>query len=546
MVRYTYTWICRSLTRYSATCHLNFFPNPNDIDDAFEHVIVSEDDVARRQIEEDLRLYGSRPEPPDTVEVDEYSQLANLPPKRSASDFEAAVDRPTKLREKSESKEFNYQALPVMDWNSAASPLDAWLNQSAVPSPGAALDRQESTNPVSDPLTQEIDEIKVFRNVHMATAPSPEHKDPPLELVEGLDFGAQIYYRNIMDRYPVIPKYLARRLAVANCDRAERLRHEKERVQKEHEVEEKTRHTVHRQRELEERRNEERRRTEHFEKLNRQLQLLKEMINDYKMDGFVMLSLNHVSDGSFNSRAENPAFLEFWERRNLPSRYLKIKDMEQEVRALEAKMHYYQRQNDIHSTPNAIKMLDWPSFRNFLPENPTSTSTRPCLVQEGATCLPMQPASEDLCVNQLASAWASSIDGSHPLRPSTPKSPTQEDANDHSPLNNARSPFLLPPPVPTSATTPPPPVDFWTRGSQSSRPASVHSRSSSMNSSLHGRPAFDPQEQDPIFAGKFSDSKIDRTGPVLPPAPVELGRVTTFDCDICGQKIEVKRRREWQ
>ena len=37
-------------------------------------------------------------------------------------------------------------------------------------------------------------------------------------------------------------------------------------------------------------------------------------------------------------------------------------------------------------------------------------------------------------------------------------------------------------------------VDFWTGGSQSSRPASADSRSSSMNSSLHGRPAFDPQE----------------------------------------------------
>ena len=61
----------------------------------------------------------------------------------------------------------------------------------------------------------------------MTTAPSPEPNDPPLDRVEALDFGAQIYYRNIMDRYPAIPIYLARRLAQANHDRAERLRNKK-------------------------------------------------------------------------------------------------------------------------------------------------------------------------------------------------------------------------------------------------------------------------------------------------------------------------------
>ena len=86
---------------------------------------VSEDDITRQQVEEDLRLYGSRPEPPDTVEVDESTQMANLPPKRSASEFEAAVDRPAKIRKKGRSHEFNYQALTVMDWNSGTSPLDA-------------------------------------------------------------------------------------------------------------------------------------------------------------------------------------------------------------------------------------------------------------------------------------------------------------------------------------------------------------------------------------------------------------------------------------
>lgn len=416
-----------------------------------------------------MQLYGSRPEPPDTVEVDESTKLANLPPKRNASEFKAVVDRLAITSEKDQSKEFNYEALTVVDWNSGTSPLDAWLNQSAVPSTNPVLDHQEIVELESDVFAQETEEIKVFRNVHMAIAPNPEQDDPPLEPVEGLEFGAQIYYRNIMDRFPVLPKYLARRLAQANCDRAERLRRQKERLQKERETGE----------------SEERIRAENIEKVNRQLQILREMINENKVDGFVMLELNHIDETGFNSYAESPTCLEFWQRRNLPSRHLKIEDMEQEVRALEADMQYYNA-ND-HSR-RSFQSQEAPQVRDGLP------------------------------------------------------------------LNHDRSPFVYFTPVPVSTAsspaleedfTPPTLPDFWTtRGSQSSRPASVHSRSSSMNSSLHGRPAFDPQEQDP----KFSASTNGRAGrlPALPPAPVKLGRVTTFDCDICGQKIEVKRRLEWQ
>ena len=504
-----------------------------------------------------------------------------------------------------------------MDWNSGASPLDAWLNQSAIPSTTPALDHQETVDLESDLLALETEEIKVFRNVHMAIAPSPEHNDRPLEPVEGLEFGAQIYYRNIMDRFPILPKYLARRLAQANCHRAERLRNEKERLQEERLQEErlqeerlqeenevlrnemdrlrnesKERDTT---REVRNKRTEttqnttkrqhehiKREKAENIKKLNRQLQVLQEMINEYKMDGFVMLSLNHISEEGFTSRAENPAFLDFWQRRNLPSRYLKIEDMDQELRALEAELQKYHLRNEFPNiTTDATDSVDELVSRRSLSGNCMFPSTLPSLVQGGATCLSMYPPSEDLCVKEPSSAWASSINGlmayptSHPLRPLSPiwPSSTQEDANDHSwmpfqsqhvsqdwdglPLDHAPSPSSLLSQSAVSATTPPPlvedctplpPVDFWTWGSQSSRPASVHSRSSSMNSSLHGRPAFDPQEQDPTFASELPASTTGRTGPspALPPAPVELGRVTTFNCDICGQKIEVKRRLEWQ
>ena len=537
LVRYTFPSNFRSLTRYSAACRLNFFPNLTGIGDAFERVMVSEDDVARRQIEEDLRLYGTRPEPPDLVEVNAHSQVANLPRKRTASDFEAAVERPAKQRKNSGSKDFNYQTLTAMDWNSGASPLDAWLNQSAVPSTAAASDQQESIKLDFDPLAQEIDGIKVFRNVHIAIAPSPEHNDPSHEPVEGLDFGAQIYYRNINDQFPVIPKYLARRLAQANCDRADRLRREKERVQKEQEAEsqeaeEKTPHIFKRVQGPKEHRDKERRRADNIEKLNRQLQTLQVMINQYKLDGFVMLNLNHTNERGFTSRVENPACIEFWnrvKRRILLSPYLKIEDIEQEVRRLEEELQKCHQGNEFSNIP-----IDATVSSRSQAGNSNFPSKRSSLVQE---LRPFQYNTFTQQFPQNPEGLALNID-----RSQFPIFPT----------------FAIPattPPRIMEDCTPPPPVDFWTRGSQISRPASVHSRSSSMNSSLHGRPAFDPQEQDPTFASKqpaSSDSRIQSYPalppryPVLSPPPVELDRVTRFNCDICDQKLEIKRRLEWQ
>jgi hypothetical protein len=90
---------------------------------------------------------------------------------------------------------------------------------------------------------------------------------------------------------------------------------------------------------------------------------------------------------------------------------------------------------------------------------------------------------------------------------------------------------------------------FWTGDKPGQRPASVRSLSSSMNSSLHGYPVFDPQEQNPVFstARQRSDSAdFNIMSPGLPPPPVELDRTKTFECDICGESITVQRRLEWQ
>ncbi|KAL9117662.1 MAG: hypothetical protein Q9187_005799 [Circinaria calcarea] len=201
----------------SEICYLKFSPTSKELEDVFSPVIVSEEDVALHQVEEDLRLYGSRPEPPDAVEIDESTQLANLPPKRNASEFEAAVDRPAKVRKGGESKAFNYAAVTAMDWNSGASPLDAWLNQSAIPSTAVALQPSDPDNSEKELVDREVKEIKVFRNVHVAMAPSPKEDETDLD----------DYYRDIRDRYPLLSTTRALRLAEANYRRFQRLRFER-------------------------------------------------------------------------------------------------------------------------------------------------------------------------------------------------------------------------------------------------------------------------------------------------------------------------------
>lgn len=211
-------------------CNLRFYAEAGELEDIFGHVTVQdeEEEVAQKQLEEDLRIYGTRPEPSDAVDLDDKEQLSKLPPRRSASEFEAAVDRPAKARKKSQSRTYNYENVTAIDWNVGESPMMAWVNQSAVPA-AIPLDTSQTDPLVSkdrELLQQEKKEIEIFKNVHVSDALAPAENAKfaaSLDYGSDLDFAAQIYYQNIIDRYPLLPPYLARRLAIANHNRAERL-----------------------------------------------------------------------------------------------------------------------------------------------------------------------------------------------------------------------------------------------------------------------------------------------------------------------------------
>jgi hypothetical protein len=150
-----------------------------------------------------------------------------LPPKRHAAHFEEAVDRSAKVHKMGESRTYKYQAVTAVDWNSGTSPMEVWLNQSAIPSTAEIVDSLEgSQHSRKDAIAQEVEEIKVFRNVHISTAPEPSNVKHAAAFDETVDLepDARIYHRNIIDRYPDLPSFLALRLAQANHHRAERLR----------------------------------------------------------------------------------------------------------------------------------------------------------------------------------------------------------------------------------------------------------------------------------------------------------------------------------
>ena len=183
----------------------------------------------------DLQLYESRLKPLDVIDVDEEQKLAGLSPplKRSATDFQVDANLPARVYKNSDAEINSYQTVIVFNWNSGSTPLDSWLNQSAIPSLSPTFQKlcKEDTVIAEDPVAREIKEIKVFRNVHISLAPEPSTNPQIIverKQVRELKLNTQIYYRNIIDRYPGIPAYLVLRLARANYNRADRLRRKKD------------------------------------------------------------------------------------------------------------------------------------------------------------------------------------------------------------------------------------------------------------------------------------------------------------------------------
>ena len=477
----------------SKMCYLKIFRDFDELNDTFSRVDVSEESVARQQVEEDRLLYGSRPEPSDTVEVDEADKLANLPPKRSASEFYAAVGRPAKVRKNSDSKDFNYKSLTTVDWNNGSSPLDAWLNQSAIPS--TIEDHSEYLPDPSDErnIARETEEIKVFRNVHIAIdSENPGFNPTFLENVSDLDLEAQMYYRKIMDndKYPKLPIFLARRLAIANHSRAERLRHIKSKITEPHS--------------------------------DSSINTL-DTFDAERADRFSRLA------GLLATR------LTGLERvaRNLQNIDLDLKVTREASCCWQSaeqteRLHIHERRNEIaaEDVPHS-DTLSWPTDMQSTEQYSSSQAAGLQKAQD--------PQHASTTCDYVPSAAPFGNDVDHAGNGAKAVGPVDNDWQS--------SPDCL--------GSSPPEKDFWAGVTSSYRSGSGLSHMSSANSPLHGSSIIDSEERDPHFQTRdrnpsYRSGSFSREARGLPLPPIELTKNLAFSCDICGRTVRVDRRLDWQ
>ncbi|KAL8671359.1 MAG: hypothetical protein Q9168_004141 [Polycauliona sp. 1 TL-2023] len=533
---------------------------PAELESALDRVTVSEEAVARQQVEEDMRLYGVRPEPSDASGRQDHHHPATLTKtssKREASAVGITDEFPSKTRKTHENDGPGNQALTAMDWNSGASPLDAWLNQSAVPSVAPSRKISERTQPIESLIAQEIQEVKNFRSVHLATSSHPKNTTAGLfddKDAVSLRQGAQIYYRNIKDKFAMIPTYLALRLAEANFDRATALRKKK--------------HCFDRLRTL-----------PLDDKSVSQIRTSSEKGDastsrvtpdvDGETSPWYQESL-----AAFNLRRTKDSCAECCRPTAQPDPSQQYIGLEQPVSRV---VERYFRSNMALHGGEEIKLHEDSLTDVKYKRIPRSGKDRKrlplaCIAcrRKKIRCSGDKPACKHCLRSRIPCVYKNTMRKAAPKDSSaTPYSRDMFDMPESSTKKSTvQSPYELPgitlptltgelpnistrtprassaKPSSDGMMTTPISKGFWSGGPPSRRPssaASIHSRSSSMNSSLHDSPKPDVYQQEDFVPS--SPSSLPRG---LPAPPVDLKKHKQFNCDLCGDVVRVERRRQWQ
>ena len=94
---------------------------------------------------------------------------------------------------------------------------------------GVVLETSDEKLQATENLEQERRDIEILREVHSLAEPAvPEIGQPEDEAYEGLDKSAKPFLRKILDKFPLIQPFLARRFAESSLSRDSRLRKSRE------------------------------------------------------------------------------------------------------------------------------------------------------------------------------------------------------------------------------------------------------------------------------------------------------------------------------
>jgi hypothetical protein len=233
--------IARRLTRDSTNCGLKYYLPTAELKDAMGNLQLNDEaeSVLRRQAAEDLNAFGMRAAPKDAVERGLHHLEAHDQPASggigSPDTTHAVLDSEhlQRLDEADDSPGIplpTLHALPIIDWHSGPTPMDAWLNQSAIRMDSGTV-QEIDDDQLGDMknLEQEKQDIELLRKVHFAAElAAPEIGRLEDDVYNGLDESARPFLRKILDKFPLIKPFLARRLAESSLYRDRRLRKSRE------------------------------------------------------------------------------------------------------------------------------------------------------------------------------------------------------------------------------------------------------------------------------------------------------------------------------
>jgi hypothetical protein len=198
--------------------------------------------VSRRQMLEDIQSFGARNPPVDVAayigkdssgQFSASKKVSEVHGDRSAgrqsftTGDQLGLAHSTRSGQSGEPvQEMANMKVTAIDWNSGSNPMDAWLNQSAIPTLDTHVQEvvEESQNRQTI-LEQEQRDLEHLQKVHLCIDADMAPKNYSTQISESeLNSAAWPYHRKILDRFPNLPAFLARRLAEANVCRSNRLK----------------------------------------------------------------------------------------------------------------------------------------------------------------------------------------------------------------------------------------------------------------------------------------------------------------------------------